>query len=37
LASAKYQREEFIPPSEVAPMYLRKSDAEINWENRGRS
>jgi tRNA threonylcarbamoyladenosine biosynthesis protein TsaB len=36
LASAKYQREEFVPPSDVSPMYLRKSDAEINWENRGR-
>jgi tRNA threonylcarbamoyladenosine biosynthesis protein TsaB len=36
LATAKYQREEFVPPSEVAPMYLRKSDAEINWEHRGR-
>jgi len=36
LVAAKYQREEFVPPSEVVPLYLRKSDAEINWEHRGR-
>lgn len=32
LAAARYQREEFCPPSDVAPMYLRKSDAEIELE-----
>jgi tRNA threonylcarbamoyladenosine biosynthesis protein TsaB len=32
LAAARYQREEFCAASEVAPMYLRKSDAEIELE-----
>ena len=27
-------REEFVPSWELEPMYLRKSDAEINWEAR---
>lgn len=36
LATAKYQREDFCPPSEVHPLYLRRSDAEINWEAMGR-
>ena len=27
-------REEFVHPSEVSPVYLRKSDAEINWDRR---
>ena len=35
LASARYQREEFCSPSEVVPMYLRRSDAELDWERRG--
>lgn len=34
LAAAKYQREEFQQPWELEPMYLRKSDAEINWERQ---
>jgi tRNA threonylcarbamoyladenosine biosynthesis protein TsaB len=34
LAVARYQREEFCPPADVLPMYLRKSDAEISWEAR---
>lgn len=34
LASARYEREEFCGPVEVAPMYLRKSDAEIAWDRR---
>jgi tRNA threonylcarbamoyladenosine biosynthesis protein TsaB len=33
LALARYEREEFCPPAEVRPMYLRKSDAEISWES----
>ncbi len=27
-------REEFVQPWELEPMYLRRSDAEINWERR---
>ncbi|MGH9152099.1 MAG: tRNA (adenosine(37)-N6)-threonylcarbamoyltransferase complex dimerization subunit type 1 TsaB [Acidimicrobiales bacterium] len=34
LAHAKALREEFVQPSELAPLYLRKADAEINWERR---
>jgi tRNA threonylcarbamoyladenosine biosynthesis protein TsaB len=36
LASARYAREEFSPPDGVHPLYLRRSDAEIEWERRGR-
>jgi tRNA threonylcarbamoyladenosine biosynthesis protein TsaB len=36
LAGARYEREEFSPPDEVHPLYLRRSDAEIEWERRGR-
>ena len=32
LASARVAREEFVTPAEVRPLYLRQSDAEINWE-----
>jgi len=32
LAAARLEREEFTPPSEVRPLYLRRSDAEINWD-----
>ena len=32
LAVARVQREEFVAPNEVRPLYLRQSDAEINWE-----
>lgn len=31
LACARYRREEFCRPEEVLPLYVRKSDAEINW------
>lgn len=34
LAHARALREEFVQPSELAPLYLRKADAEINWERR---
>lgn len=34
LAHPRAIREEFVQPSELFPMYLRKSDAEINWEGR---
>jgi tRNA threonylcarbamoyladenosine biosynthesis protein TsaB len=29
LAAARFEREEFVPPSEVLPIYLRQSDAEL--------
>lgn len=32
LATGRFRREEFCVPSEVRPMYLRQSDAEIEWE-----
>jgi tRNA threonylcarbamoyladenosine biosynthesis protein TsaB len=35
LATARYEREDFCSPSEVQPMYLRKSDAEIENERGG--
>ena len=35
LAAGCYEREQFVPASEVVPMYLRRSDAEIAWERRG--
>lgn len=34
LASARYEREEFAAPSEIVPLYLRRSDAEIAWDAR---
>jgi len=34
LATARYQREDFVAPSEVLPMYLRQSDAELAWNHR---
>ncbi|MGI9022651.1 MAG: hypothetical protein ACR2HV_05370, partial [Acidimicrobiales bacterium] len=34
LAHPRAVREEFVQPWELEPMYLRKSDAEINWERR---
>ena len=34
LATARVEREEFDPPWEVHPLYLRKSDAEIEWERK---
>jgi tRNA threonylcarbamoyladenosine biosynthesis protein TsaB len=34
LAVARFEREEFCPPADVLPIYLRKHDAEIAWEGR---
>lgn len=34
LAHARALREDFVQPSELQPLYLRKADAEINWERR---
>lgn len=34
LAQPRALREEFVQPWELDPLYLRKSDAEINWEKR---
>jgi tRNA threonylcarbamoyladenosine biosynthesis protein TsaB len=34
LATARVQREEFDAPEDVHPLYLRRSDAEIEWERR---
>ena len=35
LAHARALREEFVAPTELTPMYLRKPDAEIGWTTRG--
>lgn len=35
LATGRYQREEFTGAGDVVPMYLRRSDAEIEWERKG--
>jgi tRNA threonylcarbamoyladenosine biosynthesis protein TsaB len=35
LALARFEREDFCPPGEVVPMYLRRSDAEIERERKG--
>jgi tRNA threonylcarbamoyladenosine biosynthesis protein TsaB len=37
LAHAQALREEFVRPSELEPVYLRKADAEINWTTRERT
>ena len=34
LAHARALREEWVHPSELSVLYLRKSDAEINWDRR---
>jgi tRNA threonylcarbamoyladenosine biosynthesis protein TsaB len=34
LAQAQALREEWVQPSEIHALYLRKSDAEMKWENR---
>lgn len=34
LAHAQAMREEFVTPSELRPLYLRKPDAEANWVTR---
>lgn len=36
LAHAQALREQFVQPTELAPIYLRKPDAEINWVTRDR-
>jgi len=36
LAHPQALREEFVPLWELRPLYLRKADAEINWETRDR-
>jgi tRNA threonylcarbamoyladenosine biosynthesis protein TsaB len=36
LAHARALREEFVQPWELEPVYLRKADAEINWQVRER-
>jgi tRNA threonylcarbamoyladenosine biosynthesis protein TsaB len=36
LATARYEREEFVAPADVKPMYLRQSDAELEWQRAGR-
>ena len=35
--TARYEREDFCPPAEVLPMYLRRSDAELAWDRKGRA
>ncbi len=32
LAAGRLEREEFVTPAELAPVYVRESDAAINWE-----
>ena len=34
LAHPRAVREEFVPARELEPLYLRRSDAELNWERR---
>jgi tRNA threonylcarbamoyladenosine biosynthesis protein TsaB len=34
LATARAEREEFEAPRELRPLYLRNSDAEINWDRK---
>jgi tRNA threonylcarbamoyladenosine biosynthesis protein TsaB len=36
LATARFEREEFCAPWDLHPLYLRRSDAEIEWDRRGR-
>jgi tRNA threonylcarbamoyladenosine biosynthesis protein TsaB len=35
LAALRFQRQETTPVALVEPLYVRRSDAEINWERRG--
>ena len=37
LAHPRAIREEFVQPWELVPMYLRKADAEANFEQRARA
>lgn len=34
LAHARALREEFVQPAEISPLYLRRPDAEVNWQTR---
>lgn len=34
IGAEHFEREEFVPPAQIEPLYLRKSDAEINWARR---
>ena len=34
LAHPRALRKEFVQPAEIAPLYLRRPDAEVNWETR---
>jgi tRNA threonylcarbamoyladenosine biosynthesis protein TsaB len=34
LGVARFEREEFCPPADVVPLYLRRSDAELAWDAR---
>ena len=34
LAHARALREEFVRPDEIEPLYLRRPDAEVNWQTR---
>jgi tRNA threonylcarbamoyladenosine biosynthesis protein TsaB len=36
LSIARYEREEFCSADDVLPLYLRKSDAELAWDRKGR-
>ena len=35
VAALRYEREEFDAPADVVPLYLRRSDAEIAWDQSG--
>lgn len=37
LALPRFFREETSPPQDIVPLYVRKSDAEIDWSQRARS
>ena len=37
LAHARALREDFVQPAEIAPLYLRRPDAEVNWQTRSSS
>jgi tRNA threonylcarbamoyladenosine biosynthesis protein TsaB len=37
LSIPRFVREEFDRAADVVPLYLRKSDAEIAWDNRART
>ena len=34
LAHARALREDFVQPADIKPLYLRRPDAEINWQTR---